>query len=521
MTQKLLYTLPAVALAGVACSTGQEPQKPNIIFILADDMGYGDVSALNAEGKIPTPNLDEMVTRGLSFSDAHTSSSVSTPTRYGVLTGRYNWRSPLKETVLSGFAPPLILPERETVASMLKKAGYATACIGKWHLGWDWDFKSTPETYEGTSVETTALVNFDKPIKNGPTDIGFDYFYGHSCSLDIPPYVYVENDMSTDFPTEYTVNKDRYGWWRKGITGDDFRHRETLTHFTDKTIDYIKGRKGNKEPFFIYLPYPAPHTPILPSAEWQGKSGLNPYGDYVMMIDSEVGRILKTLKDMGVDKNTMVVFTADNGCSPAAKLGELHDAGHYPNYIYRGHKADLYEGGHRVPCIVQWPAGVAAGTQSHQTICLTDFYATFADIAGVEIADSEAEDSYDLTPIFDDATYSAPIRLATIHHSFDGEFAIRVGDWKLLATASSGGWSKPHPRKPEQLVGLPPMQLYNLKDDPKETTNLYEQNPEKARELLSILQKQIIQGRSTPGVPQRNEPDMRRDWPQLRKIFAL
>ncbi len=519
MNNKLLMALPL--LAGVGCQSNSEPQKPNIIFIFADDMGYGDVSALNAEGKIPTPHLDKMVANGLNFTDAHTSSSVSTPSRYGALTGRYNWRSPLKENVVSGFAPPLILPGRETMASMLKKAGYATACIGKWHLGWDWDFKEPVTDFEGTSVETTNMVNFDKPIKNGPIDIGFDYFYGHSCSLDIPPYVYVENDMPTSNPTEYTQSKDRYGWWRKGITGDDFDHRETLSHFTDKTIDYIESQASEESPFFVYLPYPAPHTPILPSEEWMGKSGLNPYADYVMMLDNEVGRLMAALEKLGMDENTIVVFSADNACSPAAKIGELHEKGHYPNYIYRGHKADLFEGGHRVPCIVQWKAGIEAGTESHQTMCITDLYATFADIVGVPICDTEAEDSYNFNPVFNDPTYDTPIRQTTIHHSFDGEFAIRMGDWKLLATASSGGWSAPRPGNLEALKDLPPMQLYNLKTDPSETTNLVNEHPEIAQKLLNTLRKEIVQGRCTPGAPQHNEPDMRRNWPQLEKVFAL
>ncbi len=512
---KRVFSLPLAMLA-VGCSQSQST-KPNIIFILADDMGYGDVSALNENSKIPTPNLDAMIERGLSFSDAHTSSSVSTPTRYGFITGRYNWRSTLKESVYNGYSKALIPESRNTIGDVMQRGGYTTATIGKWHMGWDW-YVTQEGTNKGRENEVDPnVVLFSEPITNGPCDRGFDYFYGFNGSLDMPPYVYVENNMPTTDQCTTTQKRDRYGWWRKGATGEDFVHEESMEHFTDKAIEFITGNKKSSNPFFLYLPYPAPHTPILPSEEWRGKSGLNPYGDYVMMLDYEVGRLIASIEQAGIDENTIIVFTADNGCSTAAKIDELHAEGHYPNYIYRGTKADLYDGGHRVPCIVQWPAQIEAGSKSDQIICLNDFLATFASIAGVEKMDTEGEDSFDISPLFYSPEISEPIRPSIIHHSFEGEFAIRMGDWKLLATQSSGGWSYPRPNKPEELEGLPPMQLYNMCDDPSEKCNLYYEHPEIVEQLLTQLRKEITEGRSTPGAAQFN--DVLGRWRQIEPLF--
>lgn len=517
MKNKLLLAVPLLA-TGQLFSFAQE--RPNIIFIFADDMGYGDVSALNPSSKIQTPSLDGMAARGVVFSDAHTSSSVSTPSRYALLTGRYNWRSPLKSGVLSGYSNPLIPKSRTTVASMLKRAGYTTGCVGKWHLGWKWDFTEPPTAQDELSANNKGVINYSSPIKNGPTTLGFDYFYGFSGSLDMPPYVYVENDMATALPDREVGSSDKYGWFRNGPTGSDFVHEDVTPHLTDKAIAFIERESSSEDPFFLYIPYPSPHTPILPSKEWQGKSGLNPYGDFVMMVDDQVGRIISELKRLGIEDNTLIIFSTDNGCSPAAKIEELEDEGHYPNYIYRGTKADLFEGGHRVPCIIQWPEGAKEqGKVSDQTICLSDFFSTFADIAGVEISDKEGEDSYSILPAIKNPDLKEAIRPATIHHSIIGEFAIRSGDWKLLVSPSSGGWSAPHPNNQEELEGLPPMQLYNLADDPAESNNLYSENPEKVSELLALLRKQIEDGRSTPGEPQRNEVSSY--WKQLNYIYQM
>ncbi|WP_455674083.1 sulfatase family protein [Phocaeicola sp.] len=482
----------------------QEKANPNIIFILADDMGYGDVSALNKESKIRTPCIDSMVQDGVSFGDAHSSSSVSTPTRYGLLTGRYNWRSPLKEMVLWGTETALIPPTRTTMASFLKRQDYHTACIGKWHLGWDW-----PGIEKGIDS-----IDYTRPISKGPTTVGFDYFYGICGSLDMAPYVYIENDRVTAIPDHATEGKGLQ-FWRKGMTAPDFKHEETLPHFKDKAVAYIQEHANDKQPFFLYLPLPSPHTPILPSKSFQGKSGIGDYGDFVMETDWVVGEILKAVEKAGIDENTLIVFTTDNGCSPAADIQSMNKLGHYPSYIYRGAKADLFDGGHRVPCVIQWKKKLSRGTVD-QTICLTDFFATFAALTNTELQGYEGEDSYNLLPLLYNPDFKETIREATVHHSIYGEFSIRKGDWKLLISPSSGGWSAPTPDAAIK-QNLPALQLYNLQDDPGETKNICMENRSIVHELLILLRKYIQDGRSTPGVPQANDDNG--EWKQLEQVF--
>lgn len=312
-------------LAGTLLSVGAclgQQRQPNIVFILADDMGYGDVSYLGGDSsRLNTAHIDRLAREGVIFTDAHSSSSVSTPTRYGILTGRYNWRSDLKEGVLYGYDKALIPQGRETIASMLKRQGYTTAGIGKWHLGWDW-----------ANVDAgKEKVDFSQPIQNGPTTCGFDYFYGIAGSLDMAPYVYVENDRVTALPDRETVNEGKYSWWRKGPTGSDFEHEQVLPNVVGRACDYIKEKAQSDQPYFLYLPLPAPHTPILPSAEFRGKSGLGEYGDFVLMVDAMVGQVLDAVAASGEEENTIVVFTTDNGCSPAAGIDELKALGHSPN----------------------------------------------------------------------------------------------------------------------------------------------------------------------------------------------
>lgn len=497
---KNVFLATAAMLSLLSCTEKQK--QPNIVFILADDMGYGDVSYFDNNSKLKTENLDRMAQEGVVFTDAHSSSSVSTPTRYGILTGRYNWRSTLKNNVLYGYDKALIPADRETMASMLRKNGYTTAGIGKWHLGWDWNNIDAGKD----------KVDFSKPVQNGPTTRGFDYFYGFCGSLDMAPYVYIENDMPTSLPDRETVNEGKYSWWRKGPTGADFVHEEVLPNLVDRACNYIKEKAKADQPYFLYLPLPAPHTPILPTEEFRGKSGIGEYGDFVLMVDAMVGKVLQAVKESGEDGNTIVVFTTDNGCSPAAGIKEMEAQGHRPNSIYRGHKADLFDGGHRIPCILRWPEG----TKPHevrQTVCLTDFYATFAAINGYKLMDSEGEDSYNLLPAIVSETEIDPIREATVHHSIDGQFTIRQGDWKLLLSASSGGWSAPTPTDTLALDSLPPIQLYNMKDDPSETTNVEAEHPEIVSRLRALMAKYVREGRSTPGAPQKNDGEY--PWKEL------
>jgi len=513
------------ALSQLSCNAqrnGTKTEKrasksPNIIYILADDLGYGDVKAFNPEGKIATPNLDAMATNGVKFTDAHTSSAVCSPTRYGILTGRYNWRSSLKSFVLSGYSKSLIKQERTTIAEMLKTQGYATAYVGKWHLGWDWDIQDTDANLQHDQLNANPKANFASPVKNGPATHGFDYSFGFCGSLDMAPYVYVENDMPTMVPTKTTVSVDEKGIWRKGPTSDDFVHANVLQDLTDKAVDYI-NKNGNREsPFFLYFPLPAPHTPILPTTEFLGKSNTNMYGDFVMQVDDVVGQIRATLKKQGISDNTLLVFTSDNGCSPKADFEELAKVDHDPSYTFRGTKADIFEGGHRVPFIVEWPDSAPKNASSDKIICTTDFFATCAELTGYQTKDTEAEDSYSMLSLIT-GEKDAEIREYTVHHSINGSFAIRKGNWKLSVCPGSGGWSYPRPQDIKQEnLDLPSMQLYNLREDIGETKNLIAESPEKATELKAALKKIILDGRSTAGAVQKNEG--MDAWQQIKEII--
>lgn len=481
----------------------QREVKPNIIYILADDLGYGDIKAFNKDSKIKTPNIDKLAAEGMKFTDAHTSSSVCTPTRYGILTGRYNWRTTLKSGVLGGQSKALIPKTRTTLASMLKSSGYNTAYIGKWHLGWDW------------AMDNTKQIDFSQPIKNGPKDLGFDYSYGHSGSLDMPPYVYVENGLPTSIPTKITESKGK-AFWRKGLTADDFIHEEVTPNFFNKAIKYVAEQAKQDKPFFLYLPVPSPHTPILPTKEFAGISGLdNPYADFVMELDAYVGKLLKQVKDAGIEDNTLIIFTSDNGCSPTADFPQLISKGHNPSAIYRGTKSDIWEGGHRVPFIAKWPNKIKKGTSTSEVICTTDFFATAAAISNYKMADNEGEDSYNMMPLFENKKLNTPFREAIVHHSIKGNFSIRKGDWKLEICPGSGGWSKPVDSV--AIKTLPAIQLYNLKVDIAEEHNLQASNPEKVIELKSLLKKYILNGRSTPGKNQNNDL-IKGEWKQIDDI---
>jgi len=488
----------------LSCRQEGVSAAPNIIYILADDLGYGDLGAFNRVGKIKTPHLDQMARQGMIFTDAHTSSSVCTPTRYGILTGRYNWRSPLKKSVLSGTSRALIPQDRTTVASFLKSNGYHTAFIGKWHLGWDWALKKG--TFQDSLIKDTEIfekIDFSKKITNSPNGLGFDYAYGHCGSLDMPPYVYVENEKITAQVENITERKGDYHWWRKGPTANDFDHQRVTPHLFDKAETYVKEMNEKGKPFFLYLPLPSPHTPILPTGEWKGKSDLNPYADFVMQIDHRVGKLIGLLDHLRISENTMVIFTSDNGCSPQAKFEVLGEKGHDPSGLFRGHKADIFEGGHRVPFIVKWPVKIQAGSVSHKTICTTDLLASCAEILGKKLSDKEGEDSFSIVPAFAKATENDYQRTFTIHHSINGSFAIRKGVHKFIFCPDSGGWSYPRPSKKET-QGLPKFQLYNLKEDPEEKNNLYGQSPKIENELIALFTAAIKNGRTTPGTPQKN-----------------
>lgn len=471
----LLVSLLLIPLAASRAAETPASTKPNIIYILCDDLGYGDVKCLGVErSKIATPNIDRLAAGGMIFTEAHSSSSVCTPTRYGIMTGRYNWRTHLQKGVLGGYSEPLIAKDRLTVPAFLKQQGYATACIGKWHLGMTIDQK-----------------NPNAAVKDGPVTRGFDYYFGISASLDMPPFAFIENDRFTEAPT---VQKQ---WLRKGPAAPGFEAADVLPTLARKAATFIGQHEKSGKPFFLYLTLTSPHTPILPTKEWQGKSGLSPYGDFVMETDWALGQVLAALDKTGIADNTLVFFTSDNGCSPAANVDELEGKGHFPSELRRGYKSDIWDGGHRIPFIARWPAKIKAGSRTDQITCLTDLMATSAEIVGAKLPVNAGEDSVSILPVLL-STAKEPVREAVVHHSIKGNFAIRQGQWKLEFCADSGGWS--------QGGGADtPAQLYDMSRDVGERTNEYKQHPDIVSSLTKLLEKYVSEGRSTVGAAQKND----------------
>lgn len=508
MNAKLIGIGVAALLSShLTASAKKRDKTPNVIFILADDLGYGDVSCFNENAKIITPNIDSLASSGVRFSNAHTSSSVCSPTRYGILTGRYSWRSTMKEGVLSGYSKSLIKQEQTTVAGLLKSKGYTTAFIGKWHLGWDWDVIKADPDRQLDDLGARPEVNFASTIKNGPKSHGFDYSYGFCGSLDMPPYVWVENDQPTMVPKKLTGDKTLQQRWRRGVTADDFVHEQVLAQSTQKAVKYINEIANRDKPFFLYFPLSAPHTPILPTGEFREKSGIeSPYADFVLMVDWVIGEISKTLKNQGIEENTLFFFTSDNGCSPSANFGQLAKKGHHPSYVFRGQKTEIFEGGHRVPYIVSWPQKIKPGA-TDQLTCTTDLFATLADVLGIKYEDDVAPDSFSFLPALNMKS-KALVRESIVDHAADGSFALTKGDWKVIFMAAPATKSsKNGNEKPPQF------QLYNLKDDIGEKNNLQNKHPEIIAHYRQLLTKYVKEGRSTEGKPQKNDgPEF---WPQL------
>ncbi len=464
-------------------------QKPNVVFIYADDMGYGEVQALNPKrGLIPTPHLDQMMADGMTFTDAHTVSAVCSPSRYGLLTGRYAWRTRLQSKVAKGGQPCLIAPDRMTLGNLFQQQGYSTAIVGKWHLDYQYEIPADLE-YEKPAKKIKTLYLSGKPIGakivGGPVTHGFDTFFGY-----------------------------HHGGSMSSIVKDDTIIKEVhiidiLPMLTDEVTGIIDAKAAEAKagkPFFLYFPMSSPHSPVVPAPEWQGKSGLGDHGDFVMQTDASVGAILDALDRNGLSENTIVVFSADNGTSAAAsKMKDLIKKGHFSSGDLRGAKTDLWDGGHRVPFILRWPANVTAGAQMNQMISLSDLMATFGEMFSVTFAADAAEDSMSFLP----ALYGKPLtnpRQSIVHHSIDGRFGIRQGDWKLLLAPGSGGKSLPDGTATAK--GLPEMQLYNIKEDLGETMNVLDAHPEQVKTLVALLESTVAKGRSTPGADQKNDAEI-------------
>ncbi|MEI7423822.1 MAG: arylsulfatase [Prolixibacteraceae bacterium] len=503
----LMLSTPLLAFGQGNKKSRTESNLPNIVYILTDDLGYGDITVNNPEAKTNTPNIDRLAKQGIRFTDAHSTSAVCTPTRYGIMTGRYSWRTIMKSGVLNGYSLPLIDRDRTTVASLLKKNGYTTGVVGKWHLGLGWARKNAeakepvlkPADENAAIIESIdpALLDFSRPLYDGPTKHGFDYSYILPASLDMPPYCYLENDQLTTPLTDETKGSDPANgtvsaFWRKGLMAQGFVFDQVTPTFTQKAISFISKQSTSGKPFFLYLPFPSPHTPWLPLKEFQGSSKAGEYGDFVNMVDAQVGKVMKALKDLGLDDNTIVFFASDNG--PFWRPNFIEQFNHKAAYIYRGMKADAFEGGHRIPFIVRWPGKIKAGSQCAETINLTNLLATCSGIVGNKLLDNEGEDSFSILPLLlgKEKEYVRPEAL--IQHSSRGLFVVRQGEWKLILGLGSGGFSKPETIQPKE--GEAPGQLYNLKDDPSETKNVYLQFPGKVEELSKILKKYQEKGRS-------------------------
>lgn len=457
-------------------SIGLAAEKPNIIYIICDDLGYGDVHCLApATGKIPTPHADRLASEGMVFTDAHSGSSVCSPTRYGVMTGRYSWRTRLQSGVVAGFAPSLIDADRPTVAKFLKGQGYATAAIGKWHLDFEY---LDPDTGARLSQKQHPTPPVGAVIPDGPTHRGFDYYHGFHHARDMEAVIENERVIEHD----EVINM--------------------LPRLTRKSVEYIESRSGQDKPFFLYLALGSPHTPIVPTAEWQGKSGLGDYGDFVMQTDHVVGEVSAALARHGMTDNTLLIFTSDNGCSKAAGIGELASQGHLVSAHLRGSKADIWDGGHRIPFIVRWPGRVQPGSHCDQLICLTDLFASLVQLTGSEIPAGTCEDSVSFLPALAGETIEST-RKGVIHHSISGHFAYRTGRWKLILARGSGGWSSPTEK--EVAKDAPQAQLYDLQEDPSEKNNLYLEKPDLANQLLTQLTTEIENGRSTAGPQSEND----------------
>lgn len=451
-------------------------ERPNIVFILCDDLGYGDVQCLAPEtSKIPTPNADKLASEGMTFTDAHSGSSVCTPTRYGLMTGRYAWRTRLQKGVVTGFAPSLIAEDRPTVAGFLNGQGYHTAIVGKWHLDFDY---ADAETGKVLKKKDHKQPPVGATIPDGPLTRGFDYFHGFHHARNM----------------EAVIEDDRV------IAHDAVENM--LPRLTRKAVAYIDSRAGADQPFFLYLPLGSPHTPIVPTDEWKGRSGLGDYGDFVMQTDNVVGEVSAALEKNGFAKDTLVIFSSDNGCSKAAGIDKLAQQGHAVSAHLRGSKADIWDGGHRIPFLVRWPGHVDAVSSCDQLICLTDFFSTVSDLLNIEAPTASCEDSVSFLP----ALKQKPIeseRNGVVHHSVSGHFAYRQGDWKLLLARGSGGWSSP--KENQVPKSSAPGQLYNLAADPNEQVNLYESRLEVVTRLLELLAQDVAAGRSTKGVTSAND----------------
>ncbi len=475
-------------------------KRPNIVLMFIDDLGIGDVSCYNEHSKIQTENIDRLASQGIQFCDAHATSALCTPSRYGLLTGRYNWRSNLKRLVHTNTERNMIEDGRLTMATMLKEQGYQTACIGKWHLGLNWE-----KTGDGPWD-----VDWTKPYTMGPNDFGFDYYFGIMMSLSQPPYTYLENDHVMDIPDtvsgvkpEVLFDPKNNQTWLPGPTYSGYDITQCVPTCQRKALEQIDRFCESDEPFFLYYPTPAVHVPLLPNEEYVGKTGIGPYGDFVFQTDAMVGELMEKLDEKGIADDTIFIVASDNGCGLNVDYPALLAKGHNPSYIYRGAKGDIWEAGHRIPYIVRYPGVIPEGIVSDQMVSLSDVISTIAEDFGIELPDNAAEDSISHLCLWKGEDKA--VREDIVMSSLNGSLSLREGSWKLELCPGSGGPTDALNKT--DLSKLPQFQLYNLEADITESRNLYPRFPEKAEELKEKLIAYITNGRSTPGAPQKNYND--------------
>ena len=471
LTIVVLATLSACY--GLA-SPAQGAENPNVVIILADDMGYGDLKTFNPQSKIRTPNLDNLAKRGMCFTDAHSGGSTCIPSRYSLLTGRFSARKGRFNA-----NSPVIAGNRQTVAGMLQDNGYRTAMVGKWHLGFD------RKSRIGDNGQQRLEFDYGKPLTGGPVDRGFDSFFGMHASLDIQPYFYIKDNAAVMPPTEWVGASDSVGgkedwnriqgaFWREGDIAPDFKHAEVTPRFASEACKVIESHDG-KQPLFLYMALPSPHTPWLPSEKYIGKSKAGMYGDFVMTVDSIVGQVLRSLHKAKMSDNTLVMFSSDNG--PVWYDKDTERFGHQSVGPLRGIKASVWEGGHRVPFIASWPGQIEEGIKSSRTIAFADVFATLAELAGLDaIPQGTAEDSVSFLPALLHPEQQQPARSPILH---SGQ-VIRDGDWKLIDTKGSRGFDSDRGVKYD-------IELYNLRTDLSETKNLADEMPDKVENLRAKI----------------------------------
>ncbi len=500
----ILRALPILfgACACLSALHAAEPLKPNIVYILADDLGYGDVGCYNASSRIPTPNMDRLASEGMRFTNAHAPSAVCTPTRYALLTGRYAWRTRLQQNVLGPFSLPLIAAKQLTVAGLLREHGYATACIGKWHLGWGW-----PQPGDDLKRD------FSRPIPDGPTTRGFDFYFGTDVP-NYPPYCFLENDRTVGIPSAVApVGRDSFNIAGPMVAG--WKLVDVLPELERRAVESIEKSATGGKPFFLYLPLTSPHYPVVPAAAFQGKSTAGEYGDFVVQTDYVVGAVLDALQRNGIDEQTLVIVTSDNGPEITGEVNpgaydRLRQFGHASMGALRGAKRDAWEGGHRVPFIARWPGKIQAGSTCDETICHVDLMATLAALLGAKLPADAGVDSVNILPALLGEKRNVPLREATVLHSGQGKFAIRRGDWVLiLAPTGDDNRKQGEPEWFQKVRGYEPRteagQLFNLATDPTQKFNLYATETAQVNELAALLERYVTQGRSTPGPRQKND----------------